>query len=138
MKTNSLQNYEAPPNIILAGLWTSVMFCYVYGDYFELYTPRKVHSLMDNTSTLDSPMKLLFASVLMATPTLMVVLSLTLKPAINQILNIIVGLIFTLIMVLIAVVSFANPWQAFYFLFAIIESTLTSIIVWQALKWPRY
>jgi hypothetical protein len=29
--------------IKLSALWTSVTLCYLYGDYFELYVPKKTH-----------------------------------------------------------------------------------------------
>lgn len=137
MKTYTLKDYEVNPKITLAGLWTSVMFCYVYGDYFELYTPQKLQSLLHNTSTLNSPTNLLLASILMAIPALMIIFPLILKPKINRILNIVFGIVFTLIMVLIAIDSWLTPWQEFYFLYAVIESILTSIIVWRAIQWPR-
>jgi len=137
MKNTNLLDYEVNPKIILAGLWTSVMFCYVYGDYFEFYTPNKLRSLLDNTSTLNTPTYLLLASILMVIPSLMISFSLILKPKINQILNITFGVIYTIIMVLIAISSFATAWQEFYFLYAIIESVITSIIVWRAFNWTR-
>jgi hypothetical protein len=28
----------------LSALWASVMFCYIYGDYFELYKPGKLQN----------------------------------------------------------------------------------------------
>lgn len=28
---------DVPVRIKLAALWTSVMFCYIYADYFEMY-----------------------------------------------------------------------------------------------------
>ena len=42
----------------LAALWTSVMFYYVYGDYFELYVPDKVAGMLQGKTILDSPVRL--------------------------------------------------------------------------------
>jgi hypothetical protein len=56
----------------LAALWASVTFCYLYGDYFELYTPGKVNSLITGENILDSPIKLLIASIILAIPSVMV------------------------------------------------------------------
>ena len=36
---SALHEEQIPVKIKLAALWTAVMFCYVYGDYFELYVP---------------------------------------------------------------------------------------------------
>ncbi|MBK1895569.1 DUF6326 family protein [Chryseobacterium paridis] len=139
MKTNTLGKLEdAPVNIKikLAGLWTSVTLCYLYGDYFELYTPGKAAGLTNGTNLLDTPFKLFLASLLLAIPAVMVMFSLILKPSINRILNIIFGLFFTAIMLLIAVTSF-SAWYAFYVFLAILESVITLLIVWYAWKWRR-
>ena len=41
-----LENQKVNIKIKLAALWVSVSLCYLYGDYFELYTPEKVNSLI--------------------------------------------------------------------------------------------
>ncbi|HRC16459.1 MAG TPA: DUF6326 family protein, partial [Bacteroidia bacterium] len=105
----------------LSVLWTSVTLCYLYGDYFELYVPKKTQGLVDGTNLLDSPMKLFAASVLLAIPALMVFLSITLTPKINRQLNIVFGIFYTAIMVLIAITSI-TPWRTFYVFLAIVES----------------
>ncbi len=38
---NDLEDFKVNVKIMLSALWTSVMFCYIYGDYFELYVPKK-------------------------------------------------------------------------------------------------
>jgi hypothetical protein len=131
-----LENPKVNIKIKLAALWTAVTFCYLYGDYFDLYTPGKVESLISGDGVLDSPMSLFIASLVMAFPPLMVAVSVFLKPKLNRLLNIIVGIIFTLMMVLIAVTSL-TPWFTFYVFLAILEAILTSIIVWKAWTWPK-
>jgi uncharacterized membrane protein len=137
-KTNSgdFEDVKINIKIKLSALWVSVTLCYLYGDYFELYVPKKVEGLISGDNMLDSPMKLFSASVLMTIPALMVFLSLVLKPALNRGLNIVFGLIFTAIMVLIAFNSLALWWTYYVFL-AIVESIITSLIVWYAWTWPR-
>ncbi len=122
--------------IKLSALWTAATFCYLYGDYFELYTPGKVESLISGENVLESPLILFIASVVMVIPPLMIFLTLVLKPIIARWLNIVFGALFTAMMVLIAVFSL-TPWYTFYVFLAIVESILTFIIVWQAWKWPR-
>ena len=131
-----LADFRINLKLKLSALWTSVMFCYVYGDYFQLYVPKKVEQFMHGDTLLDSPLKLFLASILMAVPALMVFLSLILKPLANKWLNIIFGTIYTGIMVLIAVTSIA-PWWTFYVFLAILESIITATIVWHAWTWPK-
>ncbi|WP_299887415.1 DUF6326 family protein [uncultured Lacinutrix sp.] len=131
-----LENPKVNIKIKLSALWTSTIFCYLYGDYFELYVPEKVNSLLSGINILDSPTKLLIASIVLAIPSVMVALSILLKPKINRWLNIIFGLLFTLMMLLIAVNSL-TAWYSFYVFLAILESVITSLIVWHAWKWPK-
>ncbi len=129
------QNFEVNIKIKLAALWASVTFCYLYGDYFELYIPQKTASLVSGDTLLNNPVKLFFAAFLLAIPAIMVFLSVLLNSKINRILNLITGTFFTLVMVLIGLTSF-EPWRAFYVFYAFLESIITIIIVWTALKWP--
>ncbi len=135
-KTPVLKDFEVNIKTKLAALWTSVVFCYLYGDYFELYVPEKVNSLLTGENILDSPTKLLIASIVLAIPSIMIALSIILKPKINRILNIVFGTLFTLMMVLIAINSL-TAWYSFYVFLAILESLITFLIVVYAWKWPR-
>ena len=131
-----LENQKVNIKIKLAALWASVTLCYLYGDYFELYTPDKVNSLISGENNLDSPIKLLIASIVLAISSVMVAASIILKPKINQILNIVFGTLFTIMMVLIGVYS-TNEWYLFYVFLAFLESIITALIVWYAWKWPK-
>lgn len=46
MPSLPLDDPKVPVRARLAALWTSVMFCYVYGDYFELYRPGKLQQML--------------------------------------------------------------------------------------------
>jgi hypothetical protein len=131
-----MKDFEINIKLKLAALWTSATFCYIYGDYFELYTPDKVDNLLRGDNILDTPTSLFIASLMMVIPSAMIALSLLLKPLFNKWLNIIFGSIFTLMMVLIAIGSL-TPWYSFYVFLAIVESILTATIVWKAIKWPK-
>ena len=120
----------------LALLWTAVMFCYFYGDYFELYVPGKVEGLIKGNNNLDTPVNLLIATIALVIPALMIVASVFLAPNINRILNIISATFFTLVMLVIGYGSISE-WYAFYVLLAVIECILTVAIVWQAWNWPE-
>ena len=131
-----LENQKVNVKIKLAALWASATFCYLYGDYFELYTPDKVNSLMTGDHIMDSPTILLVASIILAIPSVMVAASILLSSKINRILNILFGTLFTLMMILIGVMS-TNEWYLFYVFLAFLESIITALIVWYAWKWPK-
>ncbi len=134
--TTDLEDFKVNLKIKISTLWVSVMFCYIYGDYFSLYVPKQIERFINGETLLDSPLKLFAASILMAVPALMVFLSIALKPKINKGLNIIFGTIYTAIMLLIALTSIA-PWWTFSVFLAIVEIVLTSLIVWYAWRWPK-
>jgi uncharacterized membrane protein len=134
---NQLENFKVPVKIKLAALWSAVMFCYVYGDYFSLYVPNKVQDFVNGKTLLDSPLKLFAASILMVIPALMIFLSVAMKPQLNRWLNILFGSIYTVIMFLIAISSIA-PWWSFYVFLAVVEMILTLSIAIHAWKWPKH
>jgi hypothetical protein len=68
---------------------------------------------------------------MMAIPSVMVFLSVALKPNLNRWVNIIFGVIYTVIILI-------TMWDwAFYIFFGIIEVVLRTLIVWYAWNWPR-
>jgi hypothetical protein len=131
-----LEDFRINVKFKLSALWSAVMFCYIYGDYFSLYVPKKIEEFIDGETLLDSPGKLFAASILMVIPSLMIFLSLILSPNWNKWLNIVFGVIYTAIMVLIALTSI-SPWWTFYVFLAVVESCLTSLIIFYAWKWPK-
>lgn len=131
-----LDEFKINVRIKLAALWTSVTFCYIYGDYFELYLPKKVEGLLNGNNLLDSPIKLFIASFLLLIPSLMICLSMLLKPFLNRILNIFFGIFFTLFVGLVGVSSISE-WRFFYVFYAAVEIILTLTIVWFAWRWEK-
>jgi Family of unknown function (DUF6326) len=130
-----LEDFNINVKIKLAVLWTSVMFCYIYEDYFELYVPKRVERIISGEGILNTPLKLFSASCVLIIPALMIFLSILLKPKLNRLLNIIFGTSYTALMLWIAS-NYSDKWLTFALLFAIVESIITAIIVWYAWKWP--
>ena len=120
--------------IKLAALWASVMFCYIYADYFGLYVPGKLQGMLNGKMGplgATTQAVLVGTSVVMAIPSLMVFLSIALKPTLNRWLNMVFGVLYTLIILV-------TMWeQAFYIFFGVIEIVLTGLAFWYAFRWPR-
>jgi len=133
--TNKLEDFKVNVKIKLTALWTSVMFCYIYEDYFELYVPKRVERIISGESLLNTPQKLFAASWVLIIPALMIFLSILLKPKLSRLFNIIFGTCYTALMLWIAS-NYSDKWLTFAVLFAIVESIITAIIVWYAWKWP--
>ena len=133
-RSGKLQEGQIPVKGKLAALWTAVMFCYVYGDYFELYVPHKVQGLVTGDNMLDSPLKLFVASIVAVLPALMICGSVFLPARPNRVLNLVLGTGYTALMLLVGSLSL-SVWRAFYVFLALLESVLTVLIVWQAWHW---
>jgi len=117
----------------LFALWSSVMFFYIYGDYFQLYQPGKLQEVIAGRMPFGaiSQATLLGMGSAMVVPGLMPFLSLVLPARVNRWLNIIFGAVYSVIMIL----AIKSGWH-FYILFGLIEITLTLLIVWYAWTWP--
>ena len=130
-----LEVFEPPTNIKLALLWASLMFLYIYNDYFSMYVPGTVDGMAKGSL---GPMGhatdavLVGSAVMLALPSLMIFLSAGLTSGISRWLNLALGLVYTAIEVL---TLFGSP--LFYKIVVIAEIILTSMIVFYALRWPR-
>ena len=129
-----LENKPIDVKLKLAALWTSIMFLYIYADYFGLYVPGKLQGILDGKmGPLGSITQgvLVGASVVVIIPTVMIFLSVALNPAWNRPLNLVVGVLYILIIL-------GTMWRwAFYILFGAIEVVLTGLVVWYSWKWPQ-
>lgn len=135
-KESVLDDMAIHVKVKLAALWASLMLLYLYGDYFGLYKPGYLQSMLDGRMGPLGPVTqnvLLGTSVLMAIPALMVYLSVALKPGVNRWLNIILGAAYAAIML----ITMPGAWN-FYIFLGIIEVALSLLIVWHAWKWPRW
>jgi hypothetical protein len=132
---SKLSDIKIDIKIKLSALWGSVMSLYIYCDYFQLYTPEKLESMINGSTRFgsgDQGVLLGFSAILLVT-SLMICLSILLPSTLNRILNIIVGFIMTLMLAYLAVIV---GWY-FYKMYAAIEATLTLVIVWYAWRWPK-
>lgn len=132
--TRRLADPKVSVKVKLSGLWTSVMFCYIYADYFGLYKPGNLQAMLAGKMGPLGPTTqgmLVLTSAMLAIPAVMVYLSLTLKPGLNRWLNITFGVLYSLIIVVTA----WREW-AFYKFWGVIEVALTMAAAWYAWRWP--
>jgi uncharacterized membrane protein len=95
-----------------------------------------VEGLLNGNNLLNSPLNLLLATVMLTIPAILISISVMAKPGVSRMLNIVFGVFFTLLMLLIAVTSLTE-WRMFYVFLALVESALTSVVVYQAWNWDR-
>ena len=119
----------------LSALWASVMFCYIYADYFGLYVPGTLQGMLAGKMGPLGPVTqgvLLGTSLMLAIPSVMIVLSLVLKPNFNRWLNIVIGALYTAI---ILITMWGWDFLIFY---GVIEIALTGLVAWYAWTWPKH
>ena len=110
------------------------MFCYIYADYFGLYVPGALQSILNGQMKPLGPTTqgvLLGTSLMMAIPSVMIFLSVAVKATLNRWLNIIFGAIYTAIIL----ITMWYGWR-FYIFWGVIEVALTGLVVWYAWNWP--
>jgi hypothetical protein len=131
----TLEEFRAPTKVKLALLWTSLMFLYIYNDYFSLYTPGTIAEMAaGRLGPLGqaSAGVLVGVSMMLAIPALMIFLSVSLPPLLSRWLNVILGVAYT------AIEALTLPHSPlFYTIVVTVEIALTVLVVWYALRWPK-
>ena len=129
------QDSKIDTKVILATLWATVMFCYLYADYFGLFTPGQLAEMNRGHipplgSSTDGVM--LFVSLMMVFPSLMICASVALPARSNRVINFIMGIIYS---VIIAITMWSG--RSFFILYGVIEISLTLLVCYHAWAWPR-
>jgi Family of unknown function (DUF6326) len=133
-KRTLLTDTKVHVKLKLSALWASVMFCYVYGDYFNMYTPGKLDAMAAGNIGVGPATDgvLLGVAIMMAIPSVMIFLSLVLHPKVNRPINVVLGLVYS---VILGLTMFGAP--LFYIFLGILEIALTLLVTWFAWTWPR-
>lgn len=119
----------------LAALWASLMFLYIYVDYFHLFMPGVLEDLLaDKVFVFDITQGFLLAALAsMTIPALMIFLSVALPAKVNRLTNIIVPTVY----IPYTLLNLAGgAWMHMLF-GAVAEVFLLCLIIRYAWKWPR-
>jgi hypothetical protein len=122
--------------LVLCALWIAMIFVFAYVDIFGFYRADVLNAALDGkvatTSITVDQVFLTVTLIYILLPTLMVVLSLLLKPRVNRITNIVVSLVY----VISIIVSCIGEHWAYYILGSAIEVMLLAAIARTAWRWP--
>ena len=133
-----LDTPAVPVQAKLAAAWTSFMFLYIYVDYLHLYKPGSIDEILVGVvHEFDTgPTFVALALTLMAIPSLMVVLSMTLPARANRITNLVVATLYIFPSIYNAA---GESWTYSYFygLSIGLEVLLLAFILRSAWTWPR-
>ncbi|WP_276373937.1 DUF6326 family protein [Chryseolinea sp. H1M3-3] len=132
---NGLEDIKVSLKLKLAALWASLMFLYIYADYFHLYMPGKVEDIQAGRVFEFGITQgfLLAALASMTIPALMIFLSVALPAKVNRWVNIIIAGVF------IPYTLFNLAGEAWMHMVfgAVVEVILLCLIIRYVWKWPR-
>lgn len=131
-----LEDNKVSLKLKLAPLWASLMFLYLYVDYFHLYMPGKTEDIIRGVVfKFDITEGFLLAALAsMTIPALMIFLSVALSAKVNRRVNIIVASMY--IPYTLFNLAGEPPWMHMVFA-AIVEVAILCVIIWYVWKWPR-
>ena len=128
----NFEDFQINVKLKISALWIAVMFCYVYGDYIQIYVPGILAKAMEVKATTETQYQFFAVALLMAIPSVMIFFTLVVKPKINRWLNIILS---TLYIIMLIATNLTETWVFYLFLTAI-EVLISVAIVWYAWNWP--
>jgi Family of unknown function (DUF6326) len=117
----------------ISALWTSMLFVFAYVDLFSLYRPdfrADLEAGEINGFTVNQSF-VLGTTAYVVIPSLMVFLSLILRPRVNRIANIALSVMYALTIIAAAI----GEWN-FFILGSAIEVMLLAAIVYYTWTWP--
>jgi hypothetical protein len=131
----ALEDIKVNVKLRLAALWASMMFFYIYVDYFGLHMPGHINNILaGKVFVFDiTQVFLLTALVLTTIPALMIFLSVALPAKVNRWTNIIVAAVW------IPYTLFNLAGEAWIHMVfgAVVEVVLLLLIILYAWKWPK-
>jgi hypothetical protein len=128
-----LERANVNVRIKLSALWTSMLFVFAYVDLFSLYRPdfrADVEAGEIGGFTINQSF-LLGTTAYVVIPSLMVFLSLILRPRVNRIANLALSVIYVLTIIAGAI----GEWN-YFILGSAIEVMLLAAIVYYTWTWP--
>ena len=133
-----LEDRKVNVKVKLALLWVALMFFYIYNDIFSLWQPGHVAELVEGQlEGVQFTQLILFGgAILMAFPSFMVLMSLTLKARANRLVNIVIGILHVLVLIGTQFVGEGETWY-YWRLYELLEALFLALIIWTAWKWPN-
>jgi glucan phosphoethanolaminetransferase (alkaline phosphatase superfamily) len=118
----------------ISALWIAMLFLFAYGDIFGSFVPGRIDDIRGGEiSGIEITQAFLVAvSVYIAIASLMIFLTLVLRPRVSRWANIVLAVLYV---VSIAASVIGETWAYFWFM-SIAECAVLLLIVWYAWTWP--
>jgi len=118
----------------ISALWIAMLVLFAYGDIFGFFKPGQIEEVMSGEiSGIEITQGFLFAiSVYIAIASVMIFLTLVLKPAVVRWTNIVLAILY-----IVSIVAAAIGEDAYYLFLSAVEIAMLLLIVRYAWTWPR-
>ena len=118
----------------ISALWIAMLVLFAYGDIFGFFKPGQIEEVMSGEiSGIEITQGFLFAiSVYIAIATVMIFLTLVLKPTVARWSNIVLAILY-----IVSIIAAAIGEDAYYLFLSAVEIALLLLIVGYAWTWPR-
>ena len=118
----------------ISALWVVLLFLYAYGDIFGFFKPGQIEDVVSGEiSGIDITEGFLFAaSVYVAIASVMIFLTLVLRPAAARRSNLLLAIVY-----IATIVAAAIGESAYYWLLSVVEIAALALVVRYAWTWPR-
>jgi len=133
-----LDNAPIPVRAKLAAAWTSLMFLIIYIDYFHLYQPGEIDTIRGGNIfvfEISGTLMIVFFAII-AIPSLMVLLSVSLPARMNRVTNLVVAALYIPVCVFNAAGA-SWEWAGYYAVTIGVEVLILAFILRSAWTWPR-
>lgn len=134
-RSRILEDVKIDVRLKISALWATVLFLFAYGDIFSLFRPGLIEEIIAGRmagNQIDQ-IFLLGTTLYITIPSLMVALSLMLRPNINRPVNIVLGIVYSASILLFCI----GETYAYYIFLSILECAFLLLVVWYAWKWPK-
>ena len=134
--TRILEDVKIDVKLKIAALWATMMLLFAYVDIFGYFKPGFIQGIIAGTPGMGVQIDqgfLLFSMIYVTIPSLMVFLSMVLKPQISRWAHIVLATVYAASIVFFCL---GETW-VFYIFGSILEIVCLLMIVWYAWKWPR-
>jgi hypothetical protein len=135
--TGSFHDTKVDVKVVLSGLWISMMLVFAYVDIFSFWRADVINGALAGKVPDGGPKItqsfLVFSTVYILIPSLMVVVSLVAPARINRTANIVASLLYAASVTVYAV---GDSWT-YYVVGSVVEVTLLLAIARVAWTWPR-
>jgi hypothetical protein len=119
----------------ISALWIAMLFLFAYGDIFGFFRQGQIEEVLSGEiSGIEiTELFLVAISIYIAVASVMIFLTLVLRPAISRWTNIVLPILY----IVSIVASMIGDDFVYFILLSLLECALLGLIVWYAWSWPR-